>query len=323
VVALDDLSFIGEGLRRPECVLAASNGVLVCADWGEGEGGGVTRILPDGRQERILAKADWELLPNGVALRPDGSYLVTHLGPETGGVFHLARDGALQDLVTEVEGETLPPTNYVLEEPGGRLWITVSTRLSPRDRGYRADNADGFIVVADADGARIAADGLGYTNECQIHPSGDWLYVNETFTRRLSRFALLDKGRLGPKEEVAVFGEGTFPDGLVFDEEGGVWVTSIVSNRVIRLSPEGDQEIVLEDSDPDHLAWVEQAYQAGALGRPHLDKIASRRLMNISSLAFGGPERKTAYLGCLLGESIACFEAPVAGHPPIHWTYPA
>ena len=76
---------------------------------------------------------------------------------------------------------------------------------------------------------------------------------------------------LGEKEVVAEFGAGTFPDGLTLDAQGGVWITSIVSNRVIRVTPEGDQEIVLEDSDPDHLAWVEEAYQAGELGRPQLD----------------------------------------------------
>ena len=58
----------------------------------------------------------------------------------------------------------------------------------------------------------------------------------------------------------------------------------------------------------------------GTLGRPHLDRAAGRVLNNISSLAFGGPDLRTAYLGCLLGDAIASFEAPVAGHPPFHWT---
>jgi hypothetical protein len=44
-------------------------------------------------------------------------------------------------------------------------------------------------------------------------------------------------------------------------------------------------------------------------------------LQNISSLAFGGADRRTAYLGCLLGDRLACFRAPVAGHPPPHWTH--
>jgi sugar lactone lactonase YvrE len=48
--------------------------------------------------------------------------------------------------------------------------------------------SDGFIVRVDDAGARIVADGLGYTNEVQLDPSGERLYVNETFGRRLSRW---------------------------------------------------------------------------------------------------------------------------------------
>ena len=56
------------------------------------------------------------------------------------------------------------------------------------------------------------------------------------------------------------------------------------------------------------------------MGRPHLDKISSRRLANVSSLAFGGPDLSTAFLGCLLGDRIAYFTAPLPGLPPPHWT---
>ena len=55
------------------------------------------------------------------------------------------------------------------------------------------------------------------------------------------------------------------------------------------------------------------------MGRPHLDRAVSKRLKNISNLAFGGPDLRTAYLGCLLGDSIASFETPVAGARPVHW----
>ena len=47
--------------------------------------------------------------------------------------------------------------------------------------------------------------------------------------------------------------------------------------------------------------------------------LKSQRLRNISNLAFGGMDLKTAYLGCLLGDSIASFTMPVAGHPLPHW----
>ena len=225
-------------------------------------------------------------------------------------------------MVTSLDGRAFPPTNFVHRDNEARLWITVSTRRQPRDLGYRPDVDDGFIVLFDERGARIVAEGLGYTNECHISPDGDHLYVNETFTRRLSRFALRADGSLGPKEIVAEFGAGTFPDGLTFDAEGGIWITSIVSNRVIRIHPDGQQEIVLEDADAAHLADVEAAYLAHRLGRPHLDTARGKRLRNISSLAFGGPDLRTAYLGCLVGDAIAYFTSPVAGAPPPHWSFP-
>ena len=118
------------------------------------------------------------------------------------------------------------------------------------------------------------------------------------------------------------FGKGTFPDGLAFDSEGAVWITSIVSNRVIRVAPDGSQQLVLEDADPAHLDAVEEAYLAGTMDRPHIDQAAGRRLKNISSLAFGGSDLRTAYLGCLSGSAIATFRVPIAGYPPVHWRYP-
>jgi hypothetical protein len=220
-----------------------------------------------------------------------------------------------------VDGIDLPPTNFVVEDAQGRFWVTVSTRLQPRALGYRRSCNDGFIVRVDARGAAIVADGLGYTNEVAVDPSGQWLYVNETFARRLSRFALREDGSLGAKEVVTEFGAGTFPDGLAFDEDGHVWVVSIVSNRLIRVAPDGTPTLWLEDADAAHLARVEAAYDAGTMGRPELDGIQSRLLRNISSIAFAGADRHTAVLGCLLGDRLATLRLPIAGVAPTHWNY--
>ncbi|NJS35254.1 MAG: SMP-30/gluconolactonase/LRE family protein [Brachymonas sp.] len=316
-------AWAGQGLVRPECVLTNSRGDLFSADWRSG----VAHIRPDGSQTFYAAQpVDGEVIkPNGIALRKDGSFLLAHLGAELGGVFSLQRDGTTRPVLTEVDGIALPPTNYPLEDSQGRLWITVSTRLSPRALGYRNTCSDGFIVCmddpTDPKSARIAADGLGYTNEIAFDPSGQWLYVNETFTRRLSRFAVRADGRLGTKEIVTEFGTGTYPDGMAFDVDGNVWIVSIVSNRVIRVAPDGAQQICLQDVDADHMAWVEEAYQSHTMSRPHLDGVKSEQLRNISSIAFGGSDLRTGYLGCLLGDRLAVVDMPVAGHPPIHWLY--
>lgn len=316
---LDGLHFVGTGLTRPECVLANSAGDLFTADWR----GGVACLRRDGSQALYTGQgpAGVALKPNGIALLRDGSFLVTHLGDDEGGVFQLQRDGRVSPWLVQVEGVALPPTNFVVEDAAGRFWVTISTRLRPRALGYRQSCNDGFIVRVDERGAAIVADGLGYTNEVAIHPDGQWLYVNETFGRRLSRFALRADGSLGTKEVVVEFGPGTFPDGLAFDEEGHVWVVSIISNRLIRVAPDGTPTIWLEESDAGHLAIVERAYQEGTMDRPHLDGAPSRCLRNISSIAFAGADRRTAVLGCLLGDRLATLRLPVAGVAPTHWHY--
>lgn len=321
--ALHQLGWLGAGLSRPECVLATAAGDLYTADWR----GGVAHLRPDGTQALYTGRrpGGGELRPNGIALLDDGSFLLAQLGAGDGGVYRLWRDGRVEPWLLEVAGTPLPPTNFVLPDAEGRVWVTVSTRRNPRALGYRRDGGDGFIVCTDARGraARIVADGLGYTNEVAIHPSGAWLYVNETFARRLSRFALHADGSLGAKQVVTEFGAGTFPDGLAFDEAGHAWVVSIVSNRVIRVAPDGTQTLWLEDADVAHLAWVESAYEAGTMDRPHLDQIRSRALRNLSSIAFAGADRRTAVLGCLLGERLATLALPQAGAVPVHWNHTA
>ncbi len=317
LIPLSGLTWRGQGLHRPECVLATAAGDLYTADWR----GGVAHIRPDGTQALYtgVLPGGGQLKPNGITLQADGSFLLAHLGAEQGGVFRLTRDGQTEPWLLEVGGQALPPTNFVLPDADGRTWVTVSTRRTPRALGYRRGGGDGFIVCVSRRGASIVADGLGYTNEVAVHPSGAWLYVNETFDRRLSRFVLHADGRLGHKQVVTEFGPGTFPDGLAFDEEGGAWVVSIVSNRLIRVAPDGQQTLWLQDADDEHLRWVEAAYDSATMDRPHLDGIRSLALKNISSIAFMGLDRRTAVLGCLLGDRLACLPLPFAGAAPFHW----
>jgi sugar lactone lactonase YvrE len=224
-------------------------------------------------------------------------------------------------VIREVDGVALPPSNFVVRDNLGRLWATVSTRLQPRSLDYRRAASTGFVVLDDGKGPRIVADNLGFTNECLVDPGGRYLYVNETYARRLSRFALKANGDLGPKDVLVEFGRGQFPDGLAFDVEGNAWIAGIISNQLLRVTPSGQMDVILEDSDAAHVTWIEEAYNAEKLGRPHMDKIVSKRLRNISSIAFGGADLRTGYLGCLLGDSIAHLAMPAAGVPPVHWKY--
>jgi sugar lactone lactonase YvrE len=200
----------------------------------------------------------------------------------------------------------------------GRTWISVSTRQQPRQRAWRPDVADGFVVLVDGAGARIVADGLQYTNEVRPDPSGRWLYVVETFGRRLTRFPLAGDGSLGAREAVVTLGHGSFPDGLAFDEHDGVWLTSLVSNRLLRFDRQGHVETVLEDVNAAFVDDAERAFARGTMEKRHLGRIDGTRLQQLTSLAFGGPDRRTVYLGSLHGQCLYRFRGGFTGAAAVH-----
>ena len=318
-VAVSDLQFVGHGLARPECVVATARGDVFVSD----RRGGIMHLMPGGGQRLIAGRGIEGFVPNGFSLLPDRSFAVANIG-HLGGAWRLLPDGELIPEVVAVEGMALPPTNFVHAEAHDgalRLWVSVSTRHVPREQAFRRDIADGYIVLKDGTDVRIVADGLGFTNETKVDPSGRWLYVNETMARRLSRFAIRDRSELGARQTVAEFDDGIFPDGFEFDAEGGIWIASVVSNRLLRIAADGSKMVLLEDADPEAVARAERHYAENRLSRADIDAGRDRVLGNLASVTFGGPDLKTVYLGSLFGERIATFRSPIAGAAPLHWRY--
>lgn len=318
-IPLTALEPFGTGLSRPECVVAMPSGDVFVPEWP----GGVTVVRADGGTQTWRAAAPAvDLRPNGIALSSDGSFLIANLG-DAGGVWRLDRAGALSPVLMEVDGVPLPPANFVTADDQGRIWISVSTRLAPRQQAWRADVADGFVVLLDSSGPRIVADGLRYTNEVRPDPAGKWLYVVETFGRQVCRFPIGARATLGTAETVfSVAGQGFFPDGFAFDEDGGLWVTSLVSNRLVRFHRDR-LETVLEDVNPDFVQRVEHAFASRSMGAEHLGRIPGTLLQQLTSLAFGGPDRRTVYLGSLHGSCLYRFRTAVSGARLPHWAFRA
>ena len=317
-LSVSALAAHGAGLNRPECVLPTRSGDVFVPEWP----GGVTVVRADGRTHTWRAMATTvDLRPNGIALAPDGSFLIANLG-DAGGVWRLDHAGRLTPVVEEVDGVALPPANFVTVDDQHRIWISVSTRLQPRQQAWHDGVADGFVVVLDAAGARIVADGLHYTNEVRPDPAGKWLYVVETFGRRIRRFPIRPGATLAAPETVLTLGHGCFPDGFAFDEDTGIWITSLVSNRLLRF--DGHRlETILEDVNPDFVQRVEEAFASRTMTAEHLGHIPGTMLQQLTSVAFGGPDRRTAYLGSLHGSSVYSFRAAVAGAPVPWWEFPA
>jgi sugar lactone lactonase YvrE len=312
-----DIDFVFKGLSRPECVLCtASAGIFVSHD-----PIGVQHIAPDGSRtlygRRDQRRSD-AFIPNGIALTGDGRLAIANTGLE-GGVWQVDRSGDCRPLLMEVDGRHLYPANFVLADGEGRLWISVSTQHVPRGKAYSPHIADGYIVLLDNRGARIVAEGLGYTNECHITNDKSQLFVNETFRRRISSFAIMKDGSLGPIQTVTEFGSGDFPDGGAFDALGHYWVTSVISNRIYRIGPSGKAKLLFEDADPDFLAVAESAFQGGRLDTKILNRDAGKILNHIASITFGGADLRTAYLGTLRMDCLPTFRSFVAGTKPAHW----
>ncbi len=311
--------FVSSGLSRPECILCtASAGMFVSHD-----PVGVLHIAPDGIRTlygRRDGATSQQFTPNGIALMPDGRLMIANSGLD-GGVWQVDRSGVCRPFLMEVDGRHLYPVNFVLADDHGRLWISVSTRQVPRAKAYRRDIADGYIVLWDGKAARIVAEGFGYTNECRLSNDGAYLYVNETFGRRVSRFAVQPDGSLSSRETFVELGVGDYPDGGTFDALGGYWLTSVVSNRIYRVERDGKPVLMFEDVDAAYMAQAEKAYQGEGLTVDILYADAGETLNHIASIAFGGEDMRTAYLGTLKMDSFPTFRAPVPGTKPAHWNW--
>lgn len=306
-----EVTYVGHDLQRPECVLACASGRLFMSDGR----GGITTIAPDGSQKRIGKSS---LVPNGIALCRDGSFLVANLGPG-GALWRVDAGGEAKPYLTEIDGRALPGVNFVGLDLQERIWVSISAHSTGEAYPVRAKT--GYIILIDEKGARVVAEGLQYTNECRVDASGRYLLVNETFGRKLTRFSLRSDGSLRDRETYAEFSRGDFPDGLTLDADGGVWVMCVGSNRVYRVGPDRHIELVIDDSDDDIVDRLEAAFESDTLRRPDLGAASGSRLKNPSSLAFGGSDLRTAYLGSLKGTALASFRSPVAGVPQVHWNW--
>jgi sugar lactone lactonase YvrE len=249
------------------------------------------------------------------AQRPNGDFLFANLG-EAGGVWRVGKRGEARPFATEVDGLPIPPSNFVLVD-GERVWITVSASTRKHEH-FTADEKTGQILLVQNGNVTVAADGLTWTNEMRISPDGTHLFVNETFACRTIRFELAADGTLSSPISI-IYPSGTFPDGMAFDAEGSLWIVCVVSNRVIRVAPDMTWTIVFEDIDASALELIASAHVKGCLTRDMIVQSKGSHVSNLSSIAFGGPDLKTLYLGGLGINAIQVLQTSVAGLPMAHW----
>ena len=323
-----DIRCVGVGLQRPECILCEPDGSVWTAD-----ARGVMKIAADGTQTLIRqtaspeAAADGSLdaqslvlggsLPNGIAFDRDGDLLIANFGSDA--IERMTRSGESCTLFDRIDGQPLGKANFVLTDSRGRIWFTVTTRQVPWTRSINEKTADGYVGLIDERGIRIVADGFVGTNECRLDANEEWLYVAETNARRISRLRVLPDGSLTDRQVHGPADLGGFPDGFAIDRVGNLWVTLVLTERLIAITPEGEVLTLLDDGNPEALAVYERHYQAGTTTPELMASCKGRLAPMMASIAFGGPDLKTVYLGSLAGTTLPSFRSPVAGLPLSHW----
>lgn len=309
---LDDLQFTGHDLNRPESVLALKDGNQLVSDGS----GSVVRIGADGAQTR-LGEVSGE--PNGLALAPDGSIYIANIG--LGCVQKLYPDGHAEEFLAKVDGQRLTCANFVFLDSRQRLWCAFSTREPIWWPAVAAPRPDGFIVLVDEHGPRIVAEGIYFTNKIRLDANEHYLYVAETMKSRILRFPVQADGSLGERE---VFGPdglglGAYVDGFAFDAEGNVWVTTVIRNGLMIITADGrDAHVVFEDANDDLLQTFGQKIADGTAQPQDMAAAMGKRLHFPTSVAFGGPDLRTVYIGSLAMPRLPTFRSPVPGLPLSH-----
>lgn len=223
--------------------------------------------------------------PNGIALDRDGHFLIANWGlgvlqdldPQTGAITAI--------LNGQLDGRSLRWLNFVLVHSVGAMWCSVSTMADDLVDTIAQGAADGFIfrVAPDRKSAHVVADAVSFPNCMALDRDKDYLYVVRTVTADVVRFPIHGE-TLGPPERFGPplggrrpdeFGpdHGRFladpetsrrwgmADGCAFDAEGNLWVTLVLANRIVAISPDGQAQTVLEDPDgallsaPTSIAW--------------------------------------------------------------------
>uniref|UniRef100_A0A9E7ZRS4 SMP-30/gluconolactonase/LRE family protein n=1 Tax=Bosea sp. NBC_00436 TaxID=2969620 RepID=A0A9E7ZRS4_9HYPH len=322
------IRYVGEGLQRPECILAERDGSL----WSADARGGVVHIRPDGSQTLItqttsrgFAEATDEearfvsgTLPNGLAFAGNGDILISNFGTDRLEI--MTRDGATRVLVDSIDGAPIGKVNFVLRDSKDRIWLTISTRTKNWMKAISPNVRDGYVALYDGGRLRIVADGFAFTNEIRLDATEEWLYVAETCARKVTRLRVLSDGSLTDRETFGPEDHGACIDGIAFDAHGNLWGTHVFTDRIFAITPDGDLRILLDDDRGGAAGQAFLAAFARDEATPELMLACGGTIAPwCASITFGGPDLRTVYVGSLKGTRIPYFRSPVAGLPMAHW----
>src|SRR5215211_6324558 len=293
---MSEVVVVASGLEFPEGPVVMPDGSIVVVEIRRGT---LTRVGADGA---VGVVADLGGGPNGAALGPDGHVYVANNGgfrwSELDGIlipFDLETrsnepdgfTGGWIDRVDTVTGEhtvlyrecggwNLRGPNDLVFDPHGGFWFTDFGKTQPRT----ADK--GFLHYARADGSYIARVPFAMygPNGVGLAPDGSRVYVAESMTGRLLTWDLAGPGEVKtPLPEIIDATKSHF-DSLAVEEDGRIVVAAITHGLCV-VNADGSGHEYVEMPDPF-----------------------------TTNVAFGGPDRATAFVTLSGGGHLVATEWP-------------
>jgi gluconolactonase len=198
-------------------------------------------------------------------------------------VVHLLPDGSQRELLAD---EGAAGYNDLGSTPAGEL---LAGELRFRPFAGEPPQPGRLLALAPGGAVRVLSEQVVWPNGIGVAPDGRTVYVSDYAQRCVLR-SDLDGSATG---EFARMPDGCSADGLAVDEQGGVWVALGEGGGVARLAPDGG-----------------------------LDELISLPARFVSSLSFGGPDRREVLIATadnevepLLGGTLLRARSEIPGLP--------
>ncbi len=245
---LDRFDELADGLNHPEGVAWNPFDGLIYAG---GEGGELYAVTLDGDVE-MRGSTGGSML--GIAV--DGAGRVYACDAGKGEIVRMdPANGSIEVYARGVDGDELDTPNVAAFGPDGMLYVTCSgeddrpeiVRIAPGGRTER------WTAAVDR-----------YPNGCVVTPDGSALVVVEAKAERVVRVPIRSDGSAGRPEVLAELPD-TDADGISLASDGAYWVTLYRPDGLVRISPDGSTEVVVDDhlashlDAPTNIAWVGEA----------------------------------------------------------------
>jgi gluconolactonase len=280
--------------------------------WASDQASACARINADGSLSR-LGKVDGA--PNGINLDQEGRLVIANFGGPEDGYGPLQRldprTGEVTLICGELKGRKIFGANYPLIDSRGRIWCSHST-WGPLDAAFNGQH-DGMVFRCDPDGAvTVLAEGIKFANGLALDHDERNLFVCETAGCDVIRFSVAADGSLGPASRygpslglsnldvqdrrplsLELRSQLGATDGCGFDQEGNLWVTLVMANKIVAITPTGEVISVL--SDPE-----------------------GRLMRNPTNVSWGGADLRDLYIGSVTSNYVVHARSPIPGMPLSH-----